>query len=123
MSEMQPELEIHSRGDDLAWRGLQVLNALAPVHLGRGDAEGATSMLTSSFTLAHNMQDLASQITALQCMDLLHQRQAATGSEAAAKKQTSNLQYLQGKLAVWSSNIQEAQLSDDGRAHTALLGP
>ncbi|KAK9863798.1 hypothetical protein WJX84_008579 [Apatococcus fuscideae] len=39
----------------------QVLNTLAPIHLGRGDAQGATSMLTSSFTLAHNMKDLASQ--------------------------------------------------------------
>ena len=100
---------------------MQVLNALAPVHLGRGDVEGATSMLTSSFTLAHNMKDLASQIAALQCMDALHARQAAAGSQAAADKRPANQEYMQGKLKAWSAGVQQVQQIQSGGPHNTLL--
>ncbi|KAK9828312.1 hypothetical protein WJX74_008420 [Apatococcus lobatus] len=99
----------------------QVLNALAPVHLGRGDVEGATSMLTSSFTLAHDMKDLPSQIASLQCMDALHARQAATGFQAAADKRPANQEYMQGKLDAWSAGVQRVQQAESGTPHAALL--
>ncbi len=80
-------------------------------------------MLTSSFTLAHNMKDLTSQITALHGMDLLHRQQAANGSLPSPDKQAANLQYLEGKLKLWSTRLHETLLIDDGRGHAALLRP
>ena len=76
---------------------LQIIIAMAPVQMQRGDTEGATSLLQSSLTLSTANHDLPTMVSGLHCMSHLHAKlgDITKSHDCLERAEGKNMQYLQ----------------------------